>query len=153
MSVVLPARLYPVVAAEAVTRHTVVVEIRRPPGVGRMATLAAIVTCNVVRTLSASDRAVVAGKARARDLRMIDPRGRLPRRHTMAGFTRIARSDVSRILPGCACAVVAREAIPSDARMIERCRSPCGALVAGLAACRRRDVSRRLSLRLNVVVA
>ncbi len=153
MGVVLASSLHSVVTAEAVARDAVVVEIRRPPGIGRVAALTSVVTRDVIGTLPAGNRAVVAREASARYLRVVHARDRLPSRNAMAGFARIARRDVTGVFSGCPRAVVAGKTVSSDARMIEGSRTPSRTFVAGLAACRRRNVSGRFALGLNIVVA
>ncbi len=75
----------------------------------------------------------MATEAAAGDLRVIDACRRPPGCCRVAGLATVACADVSRVLAGGLCTIVAAAAIVSDASMAEGRRAPCGRRVAGFA--------------------
>ena len=84
-----------------------------------MAVLTNIRRQNVGRILAGGNYAVVAGAARAQDLRMVDNRHRRKRACAVAILADVGRLYMRRVLAGRFGTVVAAETIRRDIRVIE----------------------------------
>ena len=126
-----------VMAADAVVRNVDVVEVRRNPGVRRMAVVAVVATRQVRRVLAFGSVAIVAGEACTDHLRVIHQVGRCECHDVMAVFTNDCAIDVRSVLPDCLDAIMTAGAVASDAGVIEiggRPRGRCMAIVTVVAA-------------------
>lgn len=116
---VLTDSLNSVVAAEAIGRDAGVIEVRRCPRGCRMA-IVAIVTAGDMRRVFARCRgAVVAGRAGANDVCVIDGPDRLPGRGTMTVLADVRCVYVARVFSGNVYIVVATKAVPADVGVVE----------------------------------
>jgi len=130
-------RIHAVVATEAVTGDVYMVEIGGHPGDRGVAVVAGVAALDMCRILAHSDRAVVAGTARADDLRVIHDVSRRPDHIVMTILADIARVDVTGTFAGRLDAVMAAGTIIGNVGMVEVGRYPrVGgvAIVAGVAA-------------------
>ena len=108
---------------------------------------------NVRGAASLCGRAVVAARAAALDLRVIDAQRRTPGSGGMAGFADQRRGDVGGGLAGRGGAVVAARAAAHDPGVIEPAGAPGRRRMAALAAVVGRDVRCGLAGRGRAVVA
>lgn len=104
-------RLDAVMAAYAVAHDVVVIEIRRQPAVRRVAVLARVAACDVIRGFAIGDRIVVAARARAEHMQVVDGRHGRERDDVMTVFANIGRLYVSLRFADRRHVVVAAEAV------------------------------------------
>lgn len=89
MELVLAGSFHAIVASLAITKDTHVIEGRRQPGAGRMASITGVVTGNVVHRLALGNHAIVTGGTVALHFEMIHLDYRCPERGAMTGFANI----------------------------------------------------------------
>lgn len=142
-----------VMAIETAARVIHVIEVRGQPADRRVTVIAISAACNVRRVLASCRDAVVAGAAGTEHLRVIDGNGWLKCGRAVAVFANIRRLYVRGALACGCCTVVAAHAVSSDARVIEHGRHPRGYVVAVVTLIVGRNMRRRLSRRLDTIVA
>ncbi len=123
-----------------------VIELCRLPRQSRVAVVAAQLRRDMRRALARRDLIVVAIRAEANHLFVIDGCHAPVSSRLMAGFADIGGFDMSLAFAACIVAVVAAEAVCGDAVVIERRWGPCIRVVAGFACLRRGDVAGRLGV-------
>ncbi len=143
----------PVVAAKAVASDRAVVEVCRNPAVGRVALIAGIAATYVWRILSGGNRAVVAGRTRADDLRMIDPVRRCEDKIVMTVLANIGRLEVGRVFADGVATVVATKTVGHDVRVFKKRRCPAVSCMAVVAVISAADVCRVLARGNRAVMA
>lgn len=87
--------LRPVVATHAAARDVVVIKVGRNPGVRRVAVVASIAAHDVIRGLALGHDVVVAARARAEHLRMVDSRYGCEGRRRVTVLANVRRRDVA----------------------------------------------------------
>ena len=97
--------------------------------------------------------AVVAGRAGPNYMGVIDCPGRIPGCCAVTVLASIRRSDVAWVLTGKIDAIVARETVARDTRMVEYGRHPKGTVMAVVTVVAGRDVTRWFACRGRAVVA
>jgi len=108
-----------------------------------MAVLAVVTAGNVRRILAGRGETIMARTTRTEDLRVVDGVGRRPDVAVVAVFANIACLYMRLCLAGGLDPIVAAEAVPDDAGMVEIRRSPCiccMAIITGIAAVNMRRV-------------
>jgi len=134
-------------AVDTVANDVDVVEVRRNPGGGRMAVVAIVAAHNVRRVLARRGNTVVAGRADADYLQMVNGVGRRPNDVVVAVLADIRCRNMRGILASCADAVVAVNAVADDIGMIEVGWNPGDGRVAIVAIVTAGDMVNVLSRR------
>ena len=150
---VLAGRVRAVVAADAVVGDVHMVKVRRNPGVSRVAVITVVATRKVRRVLAFGRHAVVAGEARANDLRVIDQVGWRERHVVVAVLAYVRRIDMDGVLTGCVRAVVAADAVVGDVHMVKVRRRPGVSRVAVITVVATGKVRRVLAFCRHAIVA
>ena len=120
----LAGRVGAVMATDAIAGDVDMIEVRRCPGDSRMAVVAGIAADHVRRVFTDGCDAVVAGTARADDLRMVDGEDRCEHIGCVAVLADVGRLYMRRAFSGGIGAVVAVDAIAGDTHVIEIGRQP-----------------------------
>ena len=89
------------------------------PAIGCVAIVAGVTRGDVVCRLAGRRGAIVAGKAGANDIGMIDTYDRCPAGTTVTVFTQGVGLDMGRVFAGCGAAVVTTGATAGDAVVVE----------------------------------
>ncbi len=141
-----------VVARSTVAGESGMIGFCRFPRIGAMT--AAAIRCgdNMSWVLAGCSCSVVTRQARAINLRVINTRGRTPKRRSVAGFATIGGCNVGRVFAGSSRSVVAARAVGGDSGMGECGRFPGHRRVAGIAFARGGNVIDVLSGRERAVV-
>lgn len=141
-----------IVAAHAVARDVVVIEVGGNPRGRRMAVLASVPTRDVRRRLARNDGVVVAAHASPNDLEMIDLRDGRECDDRVAILADVRREDVARRLTDRVDTIVAARAISHDVVVVEVGRHEACGRVTELAAIPTRNVAQILPRRGCTVV-
>jgi len=141
-----------VMAAHAVGRDVVVVEIGGRPGHRGVAVVACVAAENMSGVLAHRRRAVVAGTAGAEYLQVIDLGYGCKRNNAVAILADTRRRDMRRGLADCIDGVVTARAVARDVVVAEVRRSPGQCAVAVLAGIAAENVTSVFSGRRNTVV-
>jgi len=145
-------RVRAVVATEAVRGDIDVIEIRRNPTRGRMTIIAVVTAADVIQVFAGCGLPIMAGHARAQDLRMVDEVGRCENNVVMAVLADIRCLDMRRILAGCLCAVMATETVAGNCIVVKIRRHPGTGRVAIVAVIAAGNMRRVLAGCGNTVV-
>jgi len=122
--------------------QTGVTVIRWDPGGGAMAQATVLRCIKVSRVHPGSRSAIVARRARAQDLGVINGSNGRPDICAMAIFADIGRLRVQRTLAGRVCSVMAADTVVNDIRVVEICRQPGDGSVAVIAIIAAGDMRR-----------
>jgi len=150
---VFAGRAHAVVALRTAVNNAGVVEQRGLPCQRRVTLIAFQRRLHVVLGLAGRDRALVAARAIAQHVRVINPRDRLPEVRRVAVFADVVRKDVSGAFAGGLCTVMAAETAVDDARVVKRHTGPRKGVVARGAIVGRLRMGRRFRIRIRAVVA
>lgn len=134
----LTSSFHSVVTAHAVADDADMVEVGRPPGIGRVAVITGIAAVDMGRVLARGRDAVVARTACSKDLSVIDHENRREDVGVMAVLAYVRGLNVRLVLARGLDTVVAIDAVAGDAHMIEIRWYPtgrCVAVVTGIATC------------------
>ena len=126
-----------VVATDAITGNTNMVEARGPPAGRRVTVVAGVAAVYVRRVLAGRNEAVMTRAADAQNVRVIDGKDRRKHVGIVAVFADIAGLDMRRSLAGGFHAIVAVDAVARNIYMVEIRRQPAKrrmTVVAGVAA-------------------
>ncbi len=119
--------------ARTVTGHIGVIEVSRSPARRGVAISTNIGTGNVSTRFSGSDIAIVAARASANDIGMVDLSRRHPGSYPVTALTDLSRLDMTPVLASGRGAVMAAGAVTADAGMIVGAGTPGDSVVAILA--------------------
>jgi len=108
-----------VVATDTAVGDVRMVEVRRDPGVRRMAVITVVAACNVCRVLANCRIAVMAGETGPDHLGVIHHIGGCERHYVVTVFTNIGGVKMCGVLPGRLGPVMAAKATAGDAGVIE----------------------------------
>ena len=126
-----------VVATDAITGNTNMVEARGPPAGRRVTVVTGVAAVYVRRVFAGCNEAVMTGATGAQNVRVIDGKDRRKHIRVMAILADIAGLDMRRSLAGGVGAVVAVDAVARNIYMVEVRRQPAKrrmTVVAGVAA-------------------
>ena len=142
-----------VVTANTIANDVGVVKVGRCPCHGCMAIIAIVATVYMRRVLADRDRTVVAGRADANDLCVINRNHRLEERRAMTVFADIACQNMILVFADCVRTVVAANAVGGVVCMIKRRRHPAVGCMAGVAVVTAGNMGRVLTESNRAVVA
>jgi len=141
-----------VVATDAITYDTGMIEVRRCPGDRCVAVVAVVAACNMGLMFSGCRNAVVANGTAAQHLCVIDSHYRRPNCRAMTILADVRCLYMRRVLARRIRGVVTGHAIACDIDVIEICGQPCGGGMAIVAVITARDMHRVFSGRSNAIM-
>ncbi len=142
MGRVLAGSIRSVVTTETVADNIEMIEVGRDPAIGRVAVITSVAAAYVCRVLVRGDRAIVAGRAGADDLIVVDSVGRHKDKIVVTVFAQVCGLDMHRILANGVIPVVAAEAVGHDIRVLKCCRDPTVRRMAVVAVVSTADMGR-----------